>query len=949
MTLLLLAFLACPGTPTYPDDKDGDGIPDTEDCNSDNPDVFQGANDLCNGIDDDCDGNIDEDAVFETWWRDQDADNFGDSTQAMSACERPEGYVQDDTDCGAADPTTYPHAPEHCDGVDHDCDGTVNDDDAIDPLPWFPDQDGDGYGDSLVAPTITCVAPTGYVGNKDDCNDADALISPRAAEICDPDDADEDCDGLADEADDWFAGASQVFPDTDTDGFGDDGSAPAWFCDVPEGWQAEDQDCDDSRPAINPAAIEVCNGYDDDCDGDIDGTAIDARTWFLDRDEDGFGDDTASIVACGQPPGYALIGGDCDDRNAWFHPSADESTCDDHDYNCDGFTGSDDNDGDGYIACLDCDDGEAAINPTATEVCNGFDDNCDGSVDTDAIDAIAWYSDLDLDGYGDPNAINIACAQPYLSVADASDCNDNNPLVHPGVSEDCATPDDDNCDGNDNEEGAIGCVDWYLDTDGDLYGTGNAVCTCVALDGYNSSVGGDCNDNDTTIHPDAAEYCTNLDLDCDGQIGACDIDIAVDKQSGAAESDALGSAVGVADLNGDGIPDIAIGSHNAAGMDTGSGIVQILDTRGGSTLGGVFATIRGEKPGDDAGYSFAAADSDNDGYGELAIGAPGSDKVGASGGVVYLLEGPFAGNVDLLTAPFAGLVGDARADQAGSSVVYLGDATGDGLGDFAAGAQRVNNSVGNDAGAVYVFDILTGSGLFDIALSPARLEGEMAYGLLSQVAAPGDVDGDGIADLLAAAPYTGDGIIYLIKGPLMGTYDASTVDARWEGDQSGGHAGAALASAGDVDGDGLPDMWIGAPDAGAGWAYLMTGTQNATSLSQAHWIVQGVTAGDAFGQSLTGGQDIDGDGQLDVLIGAPMAHQNNTEDGIVYLINATGQGSGDASLATLTIPGNTREDHLGLLLWGTGDLSGNGQGDFLVGSDESNAGTLHFVLGEDLR
>jgi hypothetical protein len=80
-----------------------------------------------------------------------------------------------------------------------------------------------------------------------------------------------------------------------------------------------------------------------------------------------------------------------------------------------------------------------------------------------------------------------------------------------------------------------------------------------------------------------------------------------------------------------------------------------------------------------------------------------------------------------------------------------------------------------------------------------------------------------------------------------------------------------------------------------------------------------------------------------------MAHQNNTEDGIVYLINATGQGSGDASLATLTIPGNTREDHLGLLLWGTGDLSGNGQGDFLVGSDESNAGALHFVLGEDLR
>ena len=99
-------------------------------------------------------------------------------------------------------------------------------------------------------------------------------------------------------------------------------------------------------------------------------------------DGDGFGDDTESIESCEILDGYAPNGGDCDDTDAAYNPAAVEDDCSDpNDYNCDGSAGTEDADGDGYLACEDCNDSNADINPDADEICDELDNNCDGDLD----------------------------------------------------------------------------------------------------------------------------------------------------------------------------------------------------------------------------------------------------------------------------------------------------------------------------------------------------------------------------------------------------------------------------------------------------------------------------------------------------------------------------------------------------------------------------------------
>lgn len=188
------------------------------------------------------------------------------------------------------------------------------------------------------------------------------------------------------------------FADRDGDGFG-----------AVEAGCVTCVDCDDDEPLVNPAAVEVCNGVDDDCDGDVDGNAEDVATYFLDRDADGFGDSGAPVEECEAPEGYVDVGTDCDDTMASRHPGAAE-TCNQMDDDCDGEVDEEpvdgvnaypDADGDLYTSgepiqlCWssdwtgytdatsgdDCDDTDEAVSPDAEEVCNGVDDDCDGDID----------------------------------------------------------------------------------------------------------------------------------------------------------------------------------------------------------------------------------------------------------------------------------------------------------------------------------------------------------------------------------------------------------------------------------------------------------------------------------------------------------------------------------------------------------------------------------------
>jgi hypothetical protein len=281
---------------------------------------------------------------------------------------------------------------------------------------------------------------------------------------------------------------------------------------------ADSSDCDDLESSVHPDALEICDGLDNNCDGSVDNNAVDEQSWYLDVDGDGFGDDAVVVVACDAPSGYVNVKGDCNDSDSLFYPGAPENCSDSVDYNCDGSFGSVDGDGDGFTACEECDDADAAVNPAVLESCNGVDDNCDGTIDeAGALGESVWYLDLDGDGYGDASSLVSACDAPAAYVSNSSDCDDLSYSVNPAALESCNGVDDD-CDGSVDEAGASGESVWYLDADNDGYGdASSSVMACDAPSGY-SALSSDCDDNNASISPGAPDICDTLDNDCDGSI-----------------------------------------------------------------------------------------------------------------------------------------------------------------------------------------------------------------------------------------------------------------------------------------------------------------------------------------------------------------------------------------------------------------------------------------------
>ena len=201
--LLFLLLLGCTAkapegldTGEALEDRDGDGLAAEEgDCDDSNPAIFPGADEHCNALDDDCDGEVDEDDAVDasTWYADGDGDGHGDPGVEEVACYQPEGFVSEAGDCDDGEPLAWTGAEEVCDEVDNDCDGTVDSDDALDAPTWYADTDEDGYGDPT-STTTACDQPEGYVLNDGDCDDGEGGVHPGAAEV--PyDGVDQDCSG----------------------------------------------------------------------------------------------------------------------------------------------------------------------------------------------------------------------------------------------------------------------------------------------------------------------------------------------------------------------------------------------------------------------------------------------------------------------------------------------------------------------------------------------------------------------------------------------------------------------------------------------------------------------------------------------------------------------------------------------------------------------------------
>ena len=589
-----------------------------DDCDDADADSHPDGIERCDGVDNDCNGRVDENSAADAtaWHPDADADGYGDLYRATDACDAPAGWLEDGTDCDDGAVLVNPDASETCNLVDDDCDTDIDEDDAVDALSWYLDDDGDGYGDSSVV-TAACTQPAGYAATDTDCDDTDADISPGSDERCGG--ADENCDGEVDE--DGAIDVIEWFVDVDGDGYGVPGPSEL-DCDAVTGAADNDDDCDDGDAALSPGADEWCNLIDDDCDGVTDeDDAVDATTWYLDADGDGYGVRISTDVSCTQPSGYAALGGDCDASDATIFPGAEEVCNDLLDNNCDGGPG-------------DCELQGAVAETTADLTYSG---PAAGSSLT-----VLFASDLDGDGAvelvfdsaeGQLSLAGGAATSGYAALASLSAASD-------GVSWNSAG----DLDG-DGVDDFTGTGDTFAGT-GVFYGpiststtASDSVATIIDSPHNGEAVvrqlGGDI-DGDGIGEVIVTDERYTVDLGAvaifESPTGAMAYDDATWLVMGATASTWLGAAAVTVDLDGDGIDELVASS--ASVMSSGAGAVWVFAalSTGTSTTASASDTITPTTVSTQIGTVLArAGDNDGDGYQDLAVGSDFDESGGRMG------------------------------------------------------------------------------------------------------------------------------------------------------------------------------------------------------------------------------------------------------------------------------------------------------------------------------
>ena len=678
----------------------------------------------------------------------------------------------------------------------------------------------------------------GWTAAQGDCAPHDPARAPRLPERCDGED--NDCDGQVDEdpvdAEAWFDG--------DRDGYGDPAAAVVG-CAPPEGFVAAGApDCDDDAALTHPDADERCDGADNDCDGLVDeDPAVDAPTWTLDVDGDGYGNNADAVTSCAPPSEEWALQGD------------------------------------------DCAPEDPEIYPGASEVCNGEDDDCDGLADNPPVsDDTLWYPDADRDGFGDAGADGLCAPEPGW-VSNNLDCADLDAAVKPGAVEVCNDGVDNDCSG-----AAEGCgwpAEVALDDarllspgvpDGFGFGSGLEVAD-VTGDGHAELLVGEYQGRHPSGGPVGAVHVYALPLAPDGVRTPTS-----SWRAARASLELFGSDLSAADFDGDGFQDLAISSMAAASGARGDGAVFVgygpLPT--GTAIEDSFdaQVFHSGAWTDLFGRDVWSGDVLGDGLPAVVIGAS-ADGGGSASGSIFVWAPRAARVVDAEA--------DARAILRGDSGSELGwcvtgiDLNGDGVLDLVGGAPGHGG-----AGAALIFwgpvAGVAAAGDADAVVVGRRGGAQLGKGC----AALGDSNGDGTEDLGLGAPgdqYGWAGVF--AEGLPAGEVAASSATAQVLGTRSGaaGGFGTSVHAAGDLNQDGALDLIVGEvqedPLAARAWFGPLAGTHDDADADLTLWVPDAGATG--YLRQLRGGADLTGDTVPDLLIADEIR-----DEGRVWLVPGVG-------------------------------------------------------------
>lgn len=573
-----------------------------------------------------------------TWYADTDLDGFGDANTSSQSCCQPAGYVLNSTDCDDTNAAINPN--------------TV----------WYLDADNDTYGD-LANPFTGCTPPTTgtYVLNSTDCDDTNPNVNAVTT---------------------WYL-------DADNDGFGNF-STTIQNCGQPTGYVSNSTDCNDNNIAVNPNAIEVFDGVDNNCNNVID-EGFTLTTYYEDLDGDNFGSSVSIQSVTNPGAGYSLVSGDCNDNNN-------------------------------------------LINPNAIEVCDGVDNNCDLNIDEN-LPTFTYYLDADNDGFGDLNFTTTNCSVPVGYSTNSLDCDDTNNQINPNATEIPGNGIDEDCSGTDAVIVPLMLGIYEFTQPSGCPVTATAVTTqpTTATFGTFSSTGVNCqgagnvynnNDWNTTTTLDLTEYaefsitaneCQSLDLDriafnhrCSATGGTPTWYVRSSLDNYATD---LGTGISGNNNNQNLDDTVTLG----VAFDAVSNVTFRFYLTGIGATGSTFRLDNVSLYGNTTSITPQTfyADTDNDGFGDLAV-----DSLSCSIPVGFVLNNTDCNDADSLINPTTVWFLDADLDTFGDAtnsvvsctqpigyvlnntdcndndnqitgaIMYYVDADGDGFGDDATGVEQ---------------------------------------------------------------------------------------------------------------------------------------------------------------------------------------------------------------------------------------------------------------------